>query len=158
MSWEECKRVISEGRLEVLGRSMAQQEQYNAFMEGVRKEFETVHDFILVTKFGLDASAVNSETGKRSVPTPIDISNDVIKLFLNDFPYNFTSDVKHYVLWKLGSPLEEKEVRDAQESLLQDDSLGADDACFYVNPPHLKSILTIDHAHILLHVPGKANE
>jgi len=150
LSWNECKQIVAEDRLELLGRSDTQQSSYDEFTRGIKDKYEHVKDYLFVSKFGFEAEA-SPITGKLRVNIlPGSLSTDRLNLCINDFPYNYEEGIAHYVLWKLGTQLTEKEIVDAQDSLLRDERLGAKDACWYVNPPHLKSILEIDHAHILV--------
>jgi hypothetical protein len=73
-----------------------------------------------------------------------------VVLLQNDFPYHLLEedDLSHYVLWKLGKePLTQEDIKTA-EFQLQRGGLG--ETLVYINPPHLKSILDIDHAHIIV--------
>ena len=150
LSWSRCKDLVAEDRLELLGRSHSQHASYHAFMDNVRSKYAEVADFLFTTKFGFDA-AVDPVSGKLRAVVPTQVPDRLI-LQINDFPYHYEKGIVHYVLWKLGTPLVEQEILDAQASLLAKE--GAVEAIFYVNPPHLKSILQIDHAHILVHVPA----
>lgn len=75
-------------------------------------------------------------------------------LFPNDFPYYFEPGVHHYLLWKLNGVLNDAEVANAQRTVLQS-HVHSVDTQFFVNPPTLRSIPEIDHAHILVFAPVK---
>jgi len=93
----------------------------------------------------------------------------------NDFPYYFEDGIEHWCLWKLGlhhqaddngdleeeAGVTEKDIEWARQQLVMDEGLSLNgttitnnkgkiiDMLHWVNPPHLKSVLGIDHAHIL---------
>jgi len=94
----------------------------------------------------------------------------------NDFPYYFEDGIEHWCLWKLGctddanyddndggpedqGEVTEKDIEWAQRQLVLDGNSSLNsavrnrgvivDTLYWVNPPHLKSVPGIDHAHIL---------
>lgn len=69
-------------------------------------------------------------------------------LVVNDFSYNFEASISHFILWKVGGIIESDEIEVMARQLLHDEN--ASDFATYINPPHLRSILDLDHAHILL--------
>lgn len=144
LSYEEAKAIVHQGQLEKLGRSLAQQTEYRTFREKLNGEWASIADYVMVSKLSFRDS-VNAQ-GKRVAVIPDDKENRTI-LLQNDFPYYFTDDVGHYVLWKIGGELLPSEIEAAQAEIR--DNLGAVDSTFYINPPTLKSILDIEHAHIL---------
>jgi len=75
-----------------------------------------------------------------------------LALLPNDFPYHFEPGVLHYLLWKLDGFLTLDEVSHARETLLETHHGSQVDSAFFINPPSLRSIPEIDHAHILIFV------
>lgn len=83
-------------------------------------------------------------------------------LIENDFPYYFTDDIKHYVLWKIntndnkgntnndGSIISEQEIDDALEQLKT--KLKAVSTLHWKNPSWLQSLPDVDHVHILCRI------
>ena len=68
----------------------------------------------------------------------------------NDFPYCFDETVQHYCLWKLGGEVVEDDVAGAMRELKR--SIEFTEYTYYINPPNLKSIQDVSHAHILIKV------
>lgn len=108
-------------------------------------------DFILYDKFNFDV--VTTPEGKNAVIWPpegdIRLKNN-IALRLNDFPYCFQSNVEHYCLWKLNDEVSEADINHAIQELHVN-------RCFtkytyYINPPNLKSVLEVQHAHIVIKI------
>ena len=56
--------------------------------------------------------------------------------------------VFHYVIWKLGGWVTNEDISDAIEKLRHE--IKFSEYIFYINPPHLKSIPDIEHAHVVL--------
>ena len=83
----------------------------------------------------------------------------------NDFPYYFQNEIEHWIVWKYS----QQETQDTISMLDIEwgiQQLRADecqsvgkvlDTLHWVNPPHLKSIQSVDHAHILC-LRGKPEE
>jgi len=103
----------------------------------------------------------------------VDISHEQVnqyypiqrRLALNDFPYFVAPGIQHWCLWKLGgggqndkdcttrsSNVTEQDIQEAIQ-LLRDwgatKKMKLVDVLHFVNPPHLKSVKEIDHAHIM---------
>ena len=147
LNWQDVKKIIDEGSLEKLGRSNDQQKKYNEFCNQLRVDWESVTDYILVSK--LNFKCIISNHGKKVAErSPIVETRTVISK--NDFSYNFEGGIVHYVIWKTGSDIHSDEIIDAAHDLKS--ALNATDFITYTNPPHLKSILNLEHAHILLSI------
>lgn len=115
----------------------------------------------------IENSMMNVQCNKKAVKSKKRVQRVVA---LNDFPYYFEAEIEHWCLWKLqgsgsdGVDLEEedgvteKDIEWARHQLDLNKGLtfGAvenkgeiEDMLYWVNPPHLKSIPGIDHAHII---------
>ena len=160
LNFKQIKEIVDENKLELLGRAPDAQLVYRAFMDDiVKRDWESIGDFILASKFGLPVKSAGP-TGRKYVPIATkengelaaDIKTPVIKLLKNDFPYNFEPNVEHFILWKIFEPLNQSDIDSAIKELTNDDPQVP--VTFYVNPAHLKSVLDIDHAHIILKNPS----
>ena len=146
LEWRDISEIIASNKLELLGRNEQQQAVYEEFRSSISSNWVSISDYLYVTKFNFDSSL--NDDNKRMAIRPSIIDKDKTYLFLNDFPYNFSSKIKHYVLWKL-SPITHNEVNEKAKQLV--DELNADDHVVYINPPALKSVLDIEHGHILIY-------
>ena len=143
LGWRHLSLVVEQGRLELLGRSRAQQQGYRAFAAELGREWASTADFLLCAKLGLPHSL--DEQGRKQAVRPADLR--LLRLLSNDFPYHFEAGIEHFVLWKCGpEPLTSDEIEEARQRMLEE---GFAETLFYVNPPHLKSILDIDNAHLI---------
>jgi hypothetical protein len=146
MSWDTIKDIVDSGDLAPLGRSDTQQAVYDDFRSRLNSEWESVSDFVLATKFDIHAE-INPSTGKKAARRD-EICEDKIVMHRNDFPYHFESGVNHFLIWKIGSQLTAEDVENCVREIWNN-TANVKDVITYVNPPHLKSIPDIDHAHIL---------
>jgi hypothetical protein len=149
ISFEKFHRAIDIGRLDLLGRSPSQHRTYLDFLTVIKGNFATVADFVLANRIGMPTEFNGSH--KKYVPRPFN-STYIGKsyLLLNDFPYNVTDDVFHFCLWKIDDVVTDDDIQIGIEKLK---SLPRGDTfkfLSYINPPHLKSIPDIDHAHIIV--------
>lgn len=146
LSWEHCQTIVRTNQLELLGRSTLQQSEYDTFTTGLQAMWRSTTDYLLHSKFDLPFTL--DSNGKRVVARDSSASHMVkLTLLTNDFPYHFAPGILHLVLWKLGETLTKADIDKAVREV---HDAGAVDVLSYVNPPHLKSILEVDHAHILV--------
>jgi hypothetical protein len=137
LSWSTLKFLIQSSNLVELARSEEQKLTYRLGREDIRKSWDCIYDYLLCVKFGF-AEAMSEETGKkRSVPTFEELRSERgtensgacrMMLCLNDYPYYLESGIEHWILWKLGGDVEEKEIEKAKYKLLcQGVGRGCDD-------------------------------
>ena len=136
--------------LSYLCRSIEQQYEYEIYKMHLQRKWESIHDHILCSKFGI-IPEIESESGRRKAPIDLDnLPEDLprISLLPNEFPYFAEEPIQHWVLWKLGQHCQEEDVSWAKMEL-QERIGPVRDFIHWINPPHLKSIPDIDHVHIL---------
>ena len=152
-SWCELKTILDEESLEKLGRSKEQQIEYAEFRRQLSIDWITVTDYVLVSK--MNFRQIVLDDGKFAAERP-QVTASRLVIVRNDFPYNFESGMEHFVLWKIGSELIKSEIDTAaQEICSESDAL---DFVTFTNPQNLKSILDLEHAHIILRLPSNQRE
>ncbi len=168
LTWSELKSIVlEEQNLAKLSRSVEQERDYQIYLRDLKKEWRSVYNHILVSKFGfeqqrgIEARAGESnatlqtddgadpENSKWQAYPPLSQVKTILKVLKrNDFPYFTDEGIEHWVLWKLVENITDDEIEEAKQQLCQ--MLGdVVDLLHWVNPPHLKSLPEIDHAHIL---------
>jgi len=146
-------------------RSMAVQESYLLHSRQVQKEWRSMNDYILYSKFGFakvqdddaDASASGLFISSPSLQEAKQEKRVEKRLLLNEYPYYVQEGIEHWCLWKLGARVDEHEIEVAVGELRSrmEGEKGGDgggeleDVLTWVNPPHLQSVPDIDHAHLL---------
>lgn len=152
MTWPEIKQTISEGRLEKLGRSSANLVVYRKFGADTNEKWVSTWNYVLVSKLSL-GSIVDPESGKlKANMEEYEQTRDVrFNFSLNDYPYNFEEGVYHYILWKIGSDITNEDISKYETKARE--IHGSVESITFLNPPHLKSIKNVDHAHILCFKP-----
>lgn len=156
LSWESILHIISTNRLHCLQRSKEQQQSYIQYLEEMKRCWIHPVDHILHTKFQFSKVALRSteeeeESSKliyEASPKLGQVSESIIKLCPNEYPYHMEENIQHWVLWKLLEPISHKEIHEAKQKLRNQHKTIIDTA-HWVNPSHLKSIPEIDHVHIV---------
>ena len=145
--WEELKQIIHEqDDLDKLSRCEQDQREYEVFRYHLKQQYSSIVDYILITKFGF-GQANNDEGLWHSVPSLQEYKVPRKILVKNDFPYYTAPNIVHYILWKIKEDLTPSEIEEAETELKT--SFGALDVVQWTNPPRLKSLPEIDHAHFL---------
>jgi hypothetical protein len=159
-TWPDLVEIIDGDNpdLAKLSRSVQQQTDYLIYTRNMLKEWMSVYDHILVSKFGFGKRLVKNmnatndgrnETLWEAHP-PLSETSEVKKVLCkNDFPYYMSDGIEHWCLWKLCQDIEDHEVEEAKEELRRMYGVELDFLC-WKNPPHLKSLPDIDHYHFLI--------
>ena len=93
LSWIRVKDIISSGDLHLLGRSQDQQIHYDDFSDRLKYEWQSVRDYILVTKFGYyqTVSQIGKKCGKYHCVVIDLVHFSVIDLIIFLHPVAFES-------------------------------------------------------------------
>ena len=169
LDWPELKQIILvEQNLDKLTRNEKEQRSYMLYTRNIKKEWRSVMDYILCTKFDLerrrrrqptttmddDDNNNNNNHDKShglwlSYPPLSQLQGIHTRLVKNDFPYYFVHHVEHWILWKIGEECSDGDIVRAKSTL--EENLGnVKDFLHWINPPHLKSLPEVDHVHILV--------
>lgn len=145
-SWAELVQVITiEENVAKLSRNVDQQREYEIFRRGLSRQWASIYDYILCSKFGFQKQGTEGDWVAR--PRLSDVSEVFRTLEMNDFPYYMEDGISHYILWKTFKDITPQEIDDARKELLNKKDVT--DTLFWMNPPHLKSLPGIDHVHFL---------
>lgn len=155
-TWKQLQTIILlEKDLAKLARSRSQQREYEIFQYCLKREYASVLDYILVTKFGLERRVSDGDGRARAFPPLKDFFEVKKVLVENDFPYFNEDGIYHFLLWKINEKVLPCDIVEAKESLRR--KLEVVDTLHWINPPHLQSILDIEHVHILCRVEKGAD-
>jgi hypothetical protein len=147
MSWSELRHIIeTEKDLAKLSRSETQQREYGVFRYHLRCQYQSVLDYLLISKFGFDKQ--EEKDGRwQAHPQLADYSEVRTLLVPNDFPYSMADGIVHYIFWKTKQDITTEDIEEARKELHR--RMDVVDTLYWVNPPHLKSLPEIDHVHFL---------
>jgi Protein of unknown function (DUF3605) len=149
-TWERLKAIIIVERdLAKLARSSEQQRSYEMFRYCLKREYASVLDYVLLTKFKDFTRRRGVGEDKRWYASPP--INDYWKvettLVENDFPYFMADGILHFILWKTNESIQPRDIDNAKAELRR--AMPILDTLHWINPPHLQSLPEIDHVHIL---------
>jgi hypothetical protein len=153
-SWKELHQIIvQEKNLEKLSRSIPVEQSYQRSLEDLKKEWKSIKDFILHSKFGLP-KVLDESLHQYYVPIQeVKLASPILNVVPNDFPYFCEPGIEHWVLWKLGSEkITLHEIDSAKASIHCIEEYLIDDEVMFIcweNPSRLKSLPEIEHVHIL---------
>lgn len=153
ISWTKACDIIDTNKLEDLKRNEEDEEHYISCMNNIKKQYNSVTDFIYhsIFKYPVKINENNklvASVGSVGVPLQYPI------LTLNNYPYYFEKNISHYILWNT-KELNEQEIIDIIENELsiilnKSTIVKKKDYHYWVNPIVLKSIKDIWHAHIIV--------
>lgn len=152
LTWERLKEIILvEQNLAKLSRSESQQREYEIFRFCLRLKYQSVLDYVLISKFHFDKKL--GEDGRWNAFPSLagDATEMCTVLALNDFPYCTEDDIVHHILWKTKESILPQEIEQAKEEIRN--QMNAIYSLHWINPPHLQSLPDIDHVHILSRLP-----
>ena len=180
LTWSELTMFIHQQPPDLarLTRSKRSQTTYQIFNYHMKQQYVSSTDYILISKFDFDAVAVPApdavgDSGDdrqnqvddgttttdcrrrrrwRAQPSLEETTETRSILIENDFPYHFDDGIKHFILWKLkGDGISEQEIQESKQQLQT--KFKTTSTLHWRNPPSLRSILAIDHVHILCRLP-----
>ncbi len=155
LTWEQLQTIILvENNLAKLSRSSDQQRDYEIFRCCLKQEYQSVLDYVLITKFGMEKIPGND--GRcQAYPLLKDIAETKIVLVPNDFPYFMDKGITHFILWKTRETVLPRDIEDAKKELGK--RMKVLDFLHWINPPHLQSLPDIDHVHILCRLENETD-
>mmetsp|Transcript_2743 Transcript_2743/g.3827 ORF Transcript_2743/g.3827 Transcript_2743/m.3827 type:complete len:243 (-) Transcript_2743:1303-2031(-) len=155
-TWAQLKDLVQNDQLDKMSRSRSEQDRYEEYILKIRSEWLSVVDHILCSKFDFEKEkvVVNGIDKWRSHPSLEEVNFVKKSLRLNDFPYYVEDNVQHWCLWKLKDNVDVDDISFARKELYK--ALDVEEFIHFVNPPHLKSIPEIDHAHIFVRLEANA--
>jgi Protein of unknown function (DUF3605) len=154
-----------------LTRSKEQQCSYEIFKSSILLQWRSITDYVLCTKFpnvftrksiiindsDEEGNATITRCRQRYIADPPleYLTNNTTNhqtytaLVKNDFPYYMESGTEHWILWKLGADctISDIDIENAREQLCRHLRKGY--IIHWINPPQLKSLPLIEHAHII---------
>lgn len=161
-SWSELTRIISDGALHVLTRTPDQLRLYKTWKTGITERFGSVEAYVLQERLGWTDHNDDDTTTPLLTPTSLSTStaSSGWKCLKNDFPYACEPGIDHLVIWlKSKLPTTPDGNHPTQEAVTSIESFIASyfagveshNILYFLNPPALKSIGSLEHFHVLLH-------
>lgn len=174
IKWEAIKEYVETGALERLVRSPEVSAQYEEFKKKLNANGTNVVEQILEKRLRWKEEELKMINEKWYTTDQEKISHilrdeNTLCVLENNFPYNFESDVSHILVWsKIYIPLFKKgdcevgvsineEVKGLVDVFLERllIPLNMRDYVWFINYPHLQSVKTVSHIHVLIRTEDK---
>jgi hypothetical protein len=155
LGWEELKDIVNNKKdFSVLTRSIQGEKVYSVYKEHVTRTWKSMYHHVLHHKFQFEKRLCYESTEPRweAHPKLGDQNCAQVRLLPNDFPYFLANNIEHWCLWKLKGDIAEEDLLVAKEQLVAMKSTHGTllDLLSWINPPNLKSLPEIDHAHLIV--------
>lgn len=154
LGWEDAAELAQDGseeRLARLKRTDSALARYRAHRAQIEEAWASTSDFLLHKVFGAATQPEQGGSGRQEVGLDEEAhlaAEGRVAWAPNDFPYDLEPGIGHYVVWSAKGPLSQTEL----EEVARREAPGRDFATF-VNPPGLRSVHRIWHAHVLVRAP-----
>ena len=153
LCWEEAADLARDGseeRLARLKRTDSALARYRAHTAQIEEAWRDPSDFVLHKVFGAAAQPEQGGSGRQKVGLDEEVrlaAGGRVAWAPNDFPYDLEPGIGHFLVWSI-KPLTKREVEDVARR----EAPGRDFVTF-VNPPGLRSVHRVWHAHVLVRAP-----
>jgi len=161
LGWEEAAELARDGseeRLSRLKRSESVLARYRERRGEIGEVWASTSDYVLARYFGAAASAAlgdGRDGGRRRVGSDEEArlaAEGRVVWAPNDFPYDLEPGIAHFVVWSARGELSREEVL----LLARGEAGPGADLAVFVNPPGLRSVHRVWHAHVLVRGPAEA--
>ncbi|KAI9723311.1 MAG: hypothetical protein M1812_001194 [Candelaria pacifica] len=168
ITWSELKKTIADNDLASLERRPSDIARYNLWTSQIRTAYGSITNFICQCR--LDWKPLETPRSDKGPtfacndPTPFADPEDYT-ILINDWPYGFTPDVTHLVVWLKTPVPTDPQTGDLTESSrdlinafvtktftqeLSREGCGGDRVQWFKNWAQLQSVKGIEHVHILV--------
>ena len=144
--FKQLQQLIKNNNFNALGRTRYIDKQYRIHKNAVNRSWVSISDYMLNRIFNISCDVDGN--GKKYIDKNTMSNKIMTKITFNRFPYNFEPHVSHYLLWKLNESITEKDILNTVEAL--DKKHDIVDYVDWTNPLEYKSIVDVEHAHIVI--------
>ncbi|SCW03591.1 LAFE_0G13850g1_1 [Lachancea fermentati] len=164
-TWDQVQALVQSGELQCLQRTPEMTEKYRRYKAQLEAEGTTIVDVIVERRLEWSRSEL-SELAARYVTVEqrtnaMLSAPELFKLLPNDFAYDLAPGLYHLVVWsKIAIPLyvshasreQRPHVHDKIERFVKTNlaRFGVHDYVWFINYPHLQSVKSVSHVHVML--------
>jgi hypothetical protein len=144
LQWNDLLKWLENGQKTLLWRDKQCAQRYIEHQKFVSKEYRSINDFIRIKylKWNID---IDKSTQKRiAIPGLKSIKEPL--LTLNEFPYYLVNNIQHWLIWYDPKPNEYEKL--IEQILNKNFPCEKFDRIYFVNPPRLRSVSDVFHAHV----------
>jgi hypothetical protein len=144
IEWEDLIKWIDNGQKTLLWRDEQGAQRYIEHQKLVSKDYRSINDFIRIHYLQWDIHFDQSiqkriaVRGLQSIKEPL--------LTPNDFPYYLVPNIQHWLIWCDPKPAKIEQI--IEQILNKKFPCEKFDRLSFVNPPSLRSVSDVFHAHV----------
>ena len=144
IEWNDLIEWLADGQKTPLWRDATTAQRYIEHQKNVVGEYRSINDFIRINYLKWNFAIEPNLQKRIAVPSPTAIRRPL--LTPNRFPYYLAPGIEHWLLWSDPKPADP----DAAIRKVLDEEFPAEkfDRFSFINPPRLRSISDVFHAHI----------
>jgi hypothetical protein len=144
LQWNDLIHWLENGQRTLLWRDEQCAERYIQHQKLVARDYRSINDFIRIhyLKWNVDID----RTSQKRIAVPSSTAIQEPLLTLNGFPYCLVRGIQHWLIWCDPIPKIPEEIieRVVQQNFPYDKF----DSLSFVNPPRLRSVSDVFHAHV----------
>lgn len=144
IQWSDLIEWLNNGQKTLLWRDEQCAQRYIEHQIFVNKEYRSINDFIRIRYLKWNVQ-FDSIIGKH-IAVPADQSIREPLLTPNDFPYYLVENIRHWVIWCDPKPMESEKM--IERIIDREFPREKFDRLYFVNPPRLRSVSDVFHAHV----------
>lgn len=144
IEWNDLIQWLADGQKTSLWRDANGAQRYIEHQKAVDRDYRSINDFIRINYLKWNSTIDTNSKKRIAVPSPTSIPGPL--LTPNRFPYYLAQGIEHWLIWCDPKPLEpESVIRKVIDHEFPSDKF---DRISFINPPRLRSISDVFHAHI----------
>ena len=144
LQWTDLIAWINNGQKTLLWRDEQCAQRYIEHQKLVAKDYRSINDFIRIHYLKWNVHFDQSIEKRIAIPGIQSIKEPI--LTPNDFPYYLVNNIQHWLIWCDPKPAEpETIIEQIQNKEFPSEEF---DRLSFVNPPRLRSVSDVFHAHI----------
>ena len=163
MSWPEVRALIAANELQRFQRTPLALRRYLAYGWGLKQQYGSAVNFVLQERLRWTAEELAARAEQSAGSAPDFSQPSDLKVLYNDWPYGLDERIVHLVVWtKFALPDDSAtgdltdDARAAIEAYVQQTFravLPPDSVIWFKNWRSLKSVLLVEHFHVMLFDP-----
>jgi hypothetical protein len=144
LQWNDLIKWLENGQKTLLWRDEQCAKRYIEHQQIIFKEYRTINDFIRIHYLKWDTGFDQISQKRFAIPSLKSIQEPL--LTPNDFPYYLVKNIQHWLIWCDPKPKEPEKI--IEEILNKNFPCEKFDRLSFVNPPRLRSVSDVFHAHV----------
>jgi hypothetical protein len=146
LEWNDLIKWIDNGQKTLLWRNEEHAQRYIKHQELVSKNYRSINDFIRIHYLKWDVDIDKSTEKRIAIPSLNSIKEPL--LTPNDFPYYLVNGIQHWLIWC--DPIPKEPIKIIEQILNKEFPCEKYDRLSFINPPRLRSVSDVFHAHIFI--------